>query len=276
MIDRGTPGLAFDPSVAPATVAVPRDSATVILARDGAAGPEVFMLERVLTSDFAGGAYVFPGGTFNDGDLDPDLEALTDGITAAMASDLIDAPHDRALAFYLCAIRETFEESGALLARRDGMLVGHDPALDDARPVLNDGSLKLAAFANQHGLRFAADLLLPWSRWITPSAAPKRYDTRFFVAEFPDEDGVLQHDVVESQSSRWIRPVDALAQYKDGAFQIIFPTRVTLTELARYGSVADLLEAAEARDMSPVAPEIVQIDGAVKLLIPGHEDPYDP
>ena len=100
--------------------AVPRDSATVIVVRDGAEGLEVFMLERHLNSDFAGGAYVFPGGTIDDRDTDPAAAAFFDGPAAADAAALVDARPDRALAFHLCAIRETFEEAGILLARREG------------------------------------------------------------------------------------------------------------------------------------------------------------
>ncbi|HEX9696205.1 MAG TPA: NUDIX hydrolase [Actinomycetota bacterium] len=256
--------------------AEPRDSATIILARDGTKGLEVFMLERVLKADFAGGAYVFPGGTFDDGDLDPALAALTDGVTPAQAAAAIDAPPDRALAFYLCAIRETFEESGALMARRDGTLVGHDASLQDARPSLNDGTLKLKDFAQREGLRFAADLLHPWSRWITPEASPKRYDTRFFVAAFPDGGEALRHDEGESSSSTWIRPADALARHAEGRFTVIFPTRVTLTQLARFDRAGDLIAASPGRDVSPVQPEIVQAGDAIKILVPGDPEPYDP
>lgn len=261
---------------APDSPVPPRDSATIILARDGAEGLEVFMLERVLKADFAGGAYVFPGGTFDEGDLDPALADLTDGVTPEQAAAAIDAPAERALAFYLCAIRETFEESGALMARRDGALVGHDPALQDARPLLNDGTMKLRQFAQDNGLRFAADLLHPWSRWVTPEASPKRYDTRFFVAAFPDGGEALEHDEIESQSSTWIRPADALAQHAEGRFSVIFPTRVTLNQLARFASVADLIAASPGRDLSPVQPEIVQAGDAIKIMVPGDPEPYDP
>lgn len=272
MSDRPT----FVPEDAPATPVEPRDSATVILARDGVRGLEVFMLERVLKADFAGGAYVFPGGTFDDGDLDAALADLTDGLTPELASKLIDAPVERALAFYLCAIRETFEESGALLARRNGALVGIDESLQSERARLNDGSLKLLDFASANGLRFAADLLMPWARWITPSASPKRYDTRFFVAAFPDAGNALLHDDVESKSSAWVSPKDALVRHAQGSFSVIFPTRVTLTQLARYETVAELLDASEERDMAPVAPEVVQIAGEYKIVVPGDPEPYDP
>jgi 8-oxo-dGTP pyrophosphatase MutT (NUDIX family) len=271
----GTSKPAFVPTDSAEPV-VPRDSATVILARDSASGLQVFMLERVVKADFAGGAFVFPGGTFDDGDLDPAVAAFTDGVTPEEAAPKMAAPEDRALAFYLCAIRETFEESGALLARRDGELVGHDPALQHARATLNDGSLKLKHFAQANGLRFAADLLHPWARWITPSASPKRYDTRFFIAEFPDEAEALRHDDFESSSSRWIAPADALAKHKAGTFTIIFPTRVTLTQLSRFDTVDELVAASRGRDLNPVQPEIVQIDGQYKIVIPGDPEPYDP
>lgn len=254
----------------------PRDSATIILARDGAAGMEVFMLERVLKADFAGGAYVFPGGTFDDGDLDPALAGLTDGVTPDQAADAIAAPPGRALAFYLCAIRETFEESGALLARRDGVMVGHDPSLQPFRPMLNDGTLKLHQFAQRERLRFAADALHPWARWVTPEASPKRYDTRFFVAAFPDGGEDLIHDDVESSSSRWITPADALAAHAEGRFSVIFPTRVTLTQLAGFPSVDAVIAASSGRDLSPVQPQIVQVGDAIKIKVPGDPQPYDP
>src|SRR2546425_2590420 len=108
------------PIEVPDPPAAPRDSATVILLRDGAEGLEVFMLERHLRSDFAGGAYVFPGGTIDERDTAAEAARYLDGPGASDAAALIDAPEERALAFYLCAIRETFEEAGVLFARRDG------------------------------------------------------------------------------------------------------------------------------------------------------------
>jgi 8-oxo-dGTP pyrophosphatase MutT (NUDIX family) len=250
----------------PPNPVAPRDSATVILARDGAGGIEIFMLERALRADFVGGAYVFPGGTVDAADGDPSLLEVMDG-----------PPQDPALlGFYSCAIRETFEESGALLARRDGTLVTVDDAMDAERALLNAGAVTLREFARRYDLRPAADLLLPWSRWITPSAAPKRYDARFFVTRMPEGARDLLHDDVESRSSLWIRPKDALKRHAENGFPVIFPTRVTLTQLARFDTVEGLLVASVGRDLSPVEPEIVQIEGAVKLIVPGDPDPYDP
>ena len=261
-----------------------RDSATVILARDapsptsgsgrtGGSGIEVFMLERVLKADFVGGAFVFPGGILDPQDIDPDVYGLTDGPDVDQAAKLMDAEASKGLGFYLCAIRETFEESGALLARdARGALV--PDAHQEQRTEIHSGRLSLAAFAQRNGLRFAADLLKPWARWITPSAAPKRYDTRFFVAEFPDVAQALLHDEIESTSSRWISPAEALRQHKEGTFTVIFPTRVTLTQLSRFASVEALMR--QERDLSPVSPEIIQQGSTIKILIPGDPEPYEP
>ncbi|MGH2727693.1 MAG: NUDIX hydrolase, partial [Actinomycetota bacterium] len=148
----------------PENPAPPRDSATVMLVRDGAQGLEVFMLERHLQSDFAGGAYVFPGGTIDARDLDAAGAGHLDGPSAIDAAEHIDAPEDRALAFYLCAIRETFEEAGVLLARRDRVAVRFDD--DDVarrfaehRRAFNARGGSLAALAEAESIRYGGDLL---------------------------------------------------------------------------------------------------------------------
>ena len=56
----------------------PRHAATVMLLRDGADGPEVFMVRRHGLSDVLGGAYVFPGGKLDDADADAGLHQRLD------------------------------------------------------------------------------------------------------------------------------------------------------------------------------------------------------
>jgi 8-oxo-dGTP pyrophosphatase MutT (NUDIX family) len=119
----------------PAAVPV-RDAATVMLVRDGVEGLEVFMLRRNLRSDFVGGAYVFPGGGVDDHDRHDDLEVVCAGRSDAEASDRLGV--DRGgLAFWVAAIRESFEEAGVLLAYgRDGDLVRGWPDRAAAEPQL--------------------------------------------------------------------------------------------------------------------------------------------
>ena len=259
--------------------AVPRDSATVIVVRDGTEGVEVFMLERHLNSDFAGGAYVFPGGTIDARDTDPAASEYLDGLTAEAAGLLVDAPPERAHSFHLCAIRETFEEAGVLLARKDGTpvrLTGPDEERFAARRQLmcgREGSL--AAFAEEFGLRFAGDLLHYFSRWVTPAFSPKRYDARFFVAEMPGGQEPL-HDDLETTASTWIRPADAIAQAREGLFSIIFPTRKTLEQLAIFESVADLIASTRGKKIDAILPSVVIADGEAKVVLPGDPTLHEP
>ncbi len=253
-----------DPPVAP------RDSATVILLRDGAGGLEVFMLERHLRSDFAGGAYVFPGGTIDDRDTD----------AAASASLDIAAETDVAPAFHLCAIRETFEEAGVLLARRDGEAVRFD-ATDETerfaayRREFNARSGSLAALAESEGLRYAGDLLHYYQRWITPEFAPKRYDTRFFAAEMPEGQEPL-HDDVETTASTWIRPMDALTQAAEGLFSIIFPTRKCLGSLTPFAKAGDVIASTRGKRIDAVLPKVVLSDGQARVVLPGDATLHEP
>jgi 8-oxo-dGTP pyrophosphatase MutT (NUDIX family) len=254
------------PVEVPDPPATPRDSATVILLRDGADGPEVFMLERHLNSDFAGGAYVFPGGTVDPRDTDPG------------ARRYLDAPDGIEPALYLCAIRETFEEAGVLLARR-----GDEPVrlTEDVerfaayRRELAGRGGSLAGFAEQEGLRFSGDVMHYFSRWVTPAFSPKRYDARFFVATMPEGQDPL-HDDVETTASTWIRPADAIAQARNGLFSIIFPTRKTLEELASFATAADVIASTAGKDIRPILPSVVIAEGNARVVLPGDQTLHEP
>ncbi len=264
----------------PENPAPARDSATVMLVRDGAGGLEVFMLERHLKSDFAGGAYVFPGGTVDARDLDAEASGFLDGPALPGAAAHIDAPPDTALGFYLCAIRETFEEAGVLLARRNGEPVRFDDDEEEKRFAVyrdefNARGGSLTELAAEEDLRFAGDLLHYYARWITPEFAPKRYDARFFVATMP-EGQVPLHDDVETTASTWIRPGDALAQAREGLFSIIFPTRKTLESLAGFASASDVIASTHGKQIPAVLPTVVLADGNAKVVLPGDATLHEP
>src|SRR6195256_5416025 len=97
-----------------AEAVAPRPASTILLLRNAAAGNEieVFMMVRHYEIDFNSGALVFPGGSVDKGDREvinrPELYSGGEGLDAA------------ALSFRIAAIRETFEESGILLARPQG------------------------------------------------------------------------------------------------------------------------------------------------------------
>jgi len=250
----------------PAIPATPRDSATVLVARDGAHGVEVFMLKRHLNSDTLGGAFVFPGGTLDVADSDPGLGEFVDGIS----DDLHRALGAHAIGLVVCAIRESFEEAGVLLARHeDGTPVRlvEGEQWVEFRRAFNAREMTALEFARTARIRFAADLLGYWHRLITPVQAPKRYDTRFFVAHLP-EGQVPLHDDYETTESEWVRPVDAVERGRTGEFSIIYPTRKTLESVDSFATVRELFAAAIGKPAESITPRIVVEGGEARIVLP--------
>lgn len=251
-----------------------RDAATVVLLRDRAGGGlEVYLLRRATTMSFAGGMYAFPGGGVDRRDTDrtvawtgPPAESWTRPLGA-------DVPLARALV--CAAVRETFEESGVLLAGSGEEDVVSDTMADDwetDRRALVGRSLSFAELLERRGLLLRSDLLRAWAHWITPEFEPRRYDTRFLVAALPP--GQRTRDVGgraggEADGAYWMRPSDALAGYERGEMAMMPPTAATLTELTHFDSVAAVL--AHRRDPEAWLPTVTVADGRPYLLLPGDE-----
>ena len=277
-----------------------RDAATVMLVRNAPSddrgpddrGPdlalggdsvlEVFMLRRNLQSDFVGGAYVFPGGGVDDHDRHADLEPICHGRTDADASAQlgIDAG---GLAFWVAAIRESFEEAGVLLAYGpegpDAEFIRFDTPevvarFAEHRRAVDTGERRLIEICADEHLTLAVDSMHYFSHWITPEGNHRRYDTRFFVGRAPDAQVPL-HDDREVIANLWVRPADALARHRAGEFEMIFPTIRTLEVLERFASAEDLIAAAAAIGEVPtILPRIVADQGGMRIVLPG--DPgYD-
>ncbi|HEY0805726.1 MAG TPA: NUDIX hydrolase [Pseudonocardiaceae bacterium] len=259
------------PAIAPgAPPVVPKEAASVILIRDGAAGPEVFLLRRVRQMAFAGGMTVFPGGGVDRRDADTTV-AWT-GPPPQWWADEFGCDVELARALVCAAVRETFEESGVLLAGVDpDSVVAVTAAYADARAALVNRELSLAEFLAAHDLVLRADLLRPWANWLTPEAEIRRYDTRFFLAELPAgqrADGVT----TEADHAGWRRPADALDDWRAGRRGLLPPTWVTLSDLADYDSVAAAMAA--TRRIDKVMPKVIRDGGVVRVILPG--DPrYD-
>jgi 8-oxo-dGTP pyrophosphatase MutT (NUDIX family) len=267
---------------APATGDVPlRDAATVMLVRDApdGSGLEVAMLRRNLKSDFVGGAYVFPGGAVDPDDRHVNLDAICAGRSDADASRQLGIERG-GLAFWVAAIRECFEEAGVLLARHtDGEVITFiDPTFDarfvEHRRAVDSGARRLVEICAEEHLELIVDDMYFFSHWITPEGASRRYDTRFFVARAP-EGQVPLHDDREVIANLWIRPSDALARYRQGEFDLVFPTMRSLMALERFAGADDALAAAAAVDEVPaILPRIVEDASGYRILLPG-DDGYD-
>jgi 8-oxo-dGTP pyrophosphatase MutT (NUDIX family) len=180
-------------------------AASVILLRDGQAGLDTYLLHRHARMAFAPSMVVFPGGR-----VDP-----------ADASGGYDPIHR-------CALRETAEETGVVLADAD---------------------------------------LRPWAHWITPEIEPRRYDTTFFVAAMP-ADQEASDISGETDRAEWTTPRDALAAERSGRIRMLPPTISILMELADLSTVAEVINHAIGRQIEPVLPILVKSDSGWEFRYP--------
>lgn len=222
-----------------------RLAATILLVRDAPGGPEVFMMQRPGVGDFPD-LHVFPGGKVDEADFAP---ALLEGLGDAEANTLLGL-NAGALRYWVAAIRECFEECGVLLAYRNGGLIrwadeGEVERFNGYRQRLIDGDLTMTAMCRDESLTLAADRVRYFSHWITPEQAPRRFDTRFFIAAMPDSQETIAHHW-EAADDEWVRPRDALAAHAAGRWQMIAPTLITLDSIAAFTSAAEILEAVTA------------------------------
>jgi 8-oxo-dGTP pyrophosphatase MutT (NUDIX family) len=227
----------------PVAVAVP--AATILIARDGADGLEVFMVKRHHQIDFVAGALVFPGGKASKGDFDAGLAEFTDCRPDWNAEM-------RALG--ACAIREAFEESGILFAHDEtGQFVSgvRLETLSHYRHKLEKNEISLLDMLRAEKLKLACDRLVHFAHWVTPRNMPKRFDTHFFLASVP-EGHMGSHDGRESVDSTWIRPNDAIADRK--RWNVIFPTKLNLMKLANSTNTKDALAVAASSAPLTVEP----------------------
>ena len=241
-----------------------RDAATVALLRDAPGGPEVYLLRRVRAMAFAGGMHVFPGGSVDPADAHASPDWSGPPPSAFAAAFGCDEPLARALV--CAAVRETFEESGVLLAGPSPDEVLADVSTDEwerERAALETREQSLSELLARRGLVLRADLLRPWAHWITPEVEPRRFDTRFFVARVP-QGQVCREAGSEADQRLWIRPQEAL----DRGLGVLPPTAAVLAELGTPPDVDSAL--ASERDIRPMLPKlIVGPDDDVAFLLPG-------
>jgi 8-oxo-dGTP pyrophosphatase MutT (NUDIX family) len=119
--------------------------------------------------------------------------------------------------------------------------------------------------------------LVGWSRWITPGARERRFDTWFFAAALPPGQ-VVVGDVGETVESLWFEPQVALEAAASGRMLMMPPTRLTLLDLqltyAAHGSLARLLEAERCRPIVPILPRLLGPADARIAVYPWDPD-YD-
>ncbi|KAK3498078.1 uncharacterized protein B0T23DRAFT_311661 [Neurospora hispaniola] len=207
---------------------------------------QVLLLHRVAKSTSFASAHVFPGGNlseFHEGEYYP---------LPAKDGEL----HRDSEAYRLAAVRETFEESGILLARRkDGgggggegnkMLELSEEELEEGRREVFGDRVKFTAWLEGKGGVADVDNLLPFTRWITPQNQRKRFTTQMYlymlplntttaesqtttVVQTPTHDGGVEHTAALFDSpSTW------LAKASAGEIILYPPQFYLLTLISRF------------------------------------------
>jgi len=248
---------------------LPLPAATVILLRDGDHGVEIFMVQRHRRLQFMGGATVFPGGKLDASDAESALLAHAD-VSIEDAARALDEPvSSEALALFVAAIRETFEESGVLLGKSER-------ALDlDALRVASSAPNTFGPMVLAQGIRLEASRMVPLSRWVTPIVEKRRFDARFFLVRV-EPDTRAAHDHAESIAGAWLTASEAVERHGRAEIDLPPPTLRTLELLLPFARAEDAI--ADARDNRPriVPPVFCVPDGDWVLALPGdplHPDP---
>jgi len=161
-----------------------------------------------------------------------------------------DGKQDKSLA--MTAIRETFEESGLLLASLSSPssaslpLEGEGEAvlLEEARNEIHQQKLLFQDFLQSRNLEANVGSLLPFTQWITPVGQPRRFHTQFYVAFLPaipstgfssgvKQERIPKHDggqeVIEA---RFIHPRTAWTEFREGKLNLLPPQYYLLFTLA--------------------------------------------
>jgi 8-oxo-dGTP pyrophosphatase MutT (NUDIX family) len=191
-------------------------AATILALRPGPGGFEVLIVQRNSRGYF-GDLAVFPGGRVDDIDV-PDGLGLHD-----------DLSHRNA------AIREFAEETGILITERGPVR---------APPVRDENYYR---WLDDQEFSPGIDDLVLISRWVTPEAAPRRFDTRFYVV------GCVGAPEVEINAEeliwyQWVTPEVALEHYDRGEWAMFQPTLAHLRWLHRWDSIEDAFKSAEGAD----------------------------
>jgi 8-oxo-dGTP pyrophosphatase MutT (NUDIX family) len=224
-----------------------RDAVTVMLLRENAEGRgssrglEVLLLRRSMRASFVPGAYVFPGGV-----IDPQDHATPDALWSNRTPNAQE-PNDSPVALaerrvlVATAIRECFEETGLLPGcDSNGMrLSALAQTLIACRRDVHNNVSTLADVLMSHSVTINIGAVKPWSRWVTPLGSPRRYDTRFFIAEAPQAQEA-EPDGEELTEARWFRPAEALAQFHEGTLPLILPTVKSLESLRAFATLRDV------------------------------------
>lgn len=253
-----------------------RPAATLVLAREGQEGVEILLLQRTYSAVFMPGFYVFPGGAVDPGDdpaghHQPPALSVTDASASAMLS-----LETGGLRYLVAAVRECFEEAGVLLALdANNRPHGEGAPYRQVRRQLCAGDGDFLGFCGREALQLPLHQITYVGHWVTPPGAPRRYDTRFFLAAAPPGQ-VASHDGEETIDHAWLTPEQALDDHRQGRRLFAPPTLRTLRAMTGFTSVDSLLSRAGQQAPVPYPAEPwPAMDGSRTVELQPGEPGYD-
>jgi recombination protein RecT len=220
----------------------PRPSASVIVVRNNI-NWDVLMIRRSAEARFAPLAFVFPGGSVQEDDLQLATNYSFPPSETELSRLRLVSDGTNPLALMAAAVRELFEETGLLLAKnvKSHRMCSTKDA-EAIRYMVSNGypfgeALKLM------GLLLALDKLIYFDRWITPELLSVRFDARFFLARLPSSQKRFHLSEEEASELLWIKPLDAVRLYNKGKLDLVFATLSILESLSQYKTSSGLIRA---------------------------------
>lgn len=205
------------------------------------------MVRRSRRSSFSS-ALVFPGGRVEPSDFGELW--VHDAVSQTELS-----AEERAVR--IAGIRETFEETSLLLA--DIANLG-----DSSKPPTVGVSFHDALRLSRASVDL--DAIHPFSHWVTPEGAPRRFDTHFLLAKAPTGQQAVP-DGCETLAAEWVNPIDLIRRAHGGERSILFPTLMNLTRLAESSSASEAIDAARSRVAFTVRPRIENRSNGVRVVV---------
>ncbi|MBU01365.1 MAG: hypothetical protein CME14_08915 [Gemmatimonadetes bacterium] len=253
-----------------------KPAATIALLRDSPSQMEVLLLKRDRNASFVPGAYVFPGGRVDPADWTKQILASVDGLateTAATRLGLVGTSPP-AIAYYIAALREAFEETGILVGVGPNAQAPPTAAENVEVEVLRNGLMEGSVSFNQAlenlSCRIDGSSIEYLAHWITPEREPRRFDTRFFAARVQANAEPI-FDSREMTEALWLSPKEALSRNQGGTLPMIFPTIDTLQRLADYTTVGDALRGIGGASIPTLMPKLVLTEQGIRLQV-GEEE----
>lgn len=238
---------------------------------------DVLMLKRSGKSGFMPNAYVFPGGLVDASDFSSEwldvFKQFSDSPNFGLrsvkqqaetrppmfATDRLKlgSPVPGDVAFRICALRETFEESGVLLVVPAGNALSEVTQVasclsSNVNDLCSTELSRWRTLVNQdpcNFIRMCRELrVLPniwalheWSNWLTPVGryGAKRFDTAFFICCLQEIPQALE-DEKEIVQVQWSTPLEILHSYQAEELWIAPPQFYELSRFCRFPLLNDL------------------------------------